>query len=359
MSGCRRLTLVAASLAVAGGFALALTASTHTPPFLEPDGRVTPGSLAEERRVELGGWPQYVLLRGRDARAPFLLVLHGGPGSSEMPFFRLFDAALEEHFLVVHWDQRGTGKSFGAELDPATLTLERMTRDLDELVEYLRRELGDRPLLLLGHSWGSLLGIEYASRHPQKLAAWVGVGQISDMVESERRGLAWALAEARSRGDADAVEALEAIGPPPYSWQTMLRQRPYVDRYGGAFVEPRSIPELVLVALQAPEVAWPDAVAFVRGQLLSLDALWPEIARYDAATAVPRLELPAYFFLGRHDRQVSAELAAEYVDALEAPRKEIVWFERSAHSPPFEEPEKFVAETLRVAREVGALASDR
>jgi len=218
---------------IASAVVIALTARTHTPPFRHPDGRLVEGSIAEERRVTLGGWDQYVLIRGRDRTAPILLYLHGGPGTSEMPVLRVYNAALEEDFVFVNWDQRGTGKSYSANLDPATLTLDRMTRDLDELVDLLRAEFGQDRIMLVCHSWGTQLGLEYVARHPEKVAAYVGVGQISDATQSDALGYAWALAEATARDDDEAVGTLEGIGPPPYSITNVKRQRRYVWRYGG------------------------------------------------------------------------------------------------------------------------------
>lgn len=126
-------------------------------------------------------------------------------------------------------------------------------------------------------------------------------------------------------------------------------------KYGGAFHQPLSMFDVIRTALRAPEASWPDAIAFVRGTAMSAGALWPSMQSLDARRAYPRIEAPVFFLLGRHDRQVSAELAAEYFERLEAPYKELVWFEDSAHAPPFEEPEKFNAEIVRIAREIGLL----
>lgn len=344
------VTVSAALVALTVGIALSMR--TDTPPFRDPTGQRIDGSIAVERRITLGGWDQYVLVRGRDRKAPVLLYLHGGPGTSEMPLLRVYDAALEEDFVVVYWDQRGTGKSYSANLDPATLTLERLTRDLDELVDLLRSEFGQDRVMLVGHSWGTQLGLAYVSRHPEKVAAYVGVGQISNATESDSLGYAWALAEARAREDHEAIRVLESIGLPPYSIPNVERQRKYVARYGGAFREPRSLLDLVFTSLKAPEVSWPDVIAFVRGTSVSMKALWPTAQAFDANTSYPRLDVPVFFLLGRHDRQVSSALAAEYFERLHAPHKELIWFERSAHSPPFEEPDRFTAEIRRIGREV-------
>lgn len=350
----RKLVFISAAI-LAVAVVLALAARTSTPPFRHPDGRLEAGAIAEQRRVVLGGWDQYVLIRGRDRTAPILLFVHGGPGSSEMPLLRVYNVALENTFVVVNWDQRGAGKSYSARLDPATLTLDRLTRDLDELVDLLRAEFRHERILLVCHSWGTELGLEYVSRHAEKVAAYVGVGQVTNETRSDVLGSAWALAQATARGDQTAIRALREIGAPPYSIANVERQRKYISRYGGAFHEPRSLLNLVLTALKAPEAAWPDVIAFTRGTSLSMKALWPTVLAFDAPTAFPRLHVPVFFLLGRHDRQVSSTLAAEYFERLEAPDKELIWFENSAHAPPFEEVDRFNAEIVRIARVVRLL----
>jgi pimeloyl-ACP methyl ester carboxylesterase len=351
----RRILIFAAGSIAALLIVAALTARTHTPPFRHPDGRLVEGSIAEERRVTLGGWEQYVLIRGRDRTAPILLFVHGGPGTSEAALVRVYNAALEEDFIFVNWDQRGTGKSYSSNFDPATLTLDRMTRDLDELVDRLRAEFGKERILLVCHSWGTQLGLEYVSRYPEKVAAYVGVGQVTNETEADALGTAWALSEAKARGDDKAVRTLLEIGPPPYSIEDVVRQRKYIWKYGGTFHEPRSLIDVARTAVKAPEASWPDYIAFVRGSSLSMMALWPSVQTFDANEAYPRVAVPVFFILGRHDRQVSSVLASEYFKRLEAPHKELIWFENSAHAAPFEEPERFNAEILRIAREIGLL----
>lgn len=347
--------LTIAAIAALLGAALAFTARTRTPPFVGPDGKVIAGSIAEERRTMLGGVGQYVLVRGRDRAAPVLLVLHGGPGTTEMPMFRVFNAALEDDFVVVHWDQRGTSKSYAPDIDPTTMTRPQILADLDELTGRLLDEFGQEKLVLLGHSWGSVLGVEYAFAHPEKVAAYIGVGQVTAPVESDARGYRWAVEQATARGDEDALKDLKNIGPPPYDSQTIVRQRRYIGRYGGSFHKPRSMLKLILLALGTAEMSWRDYLPYSRGMAFSLRYLRQGLADIDFRRTHTGFKMPVFFFLGRYDREVSAELAAEYFSKIEAPAKQLTWFEESAHSPPFEEPQKFDDELRRAARSAGVL----
>jgi pimeloyl-ACP methyl ester carboxylesterase len=191
-----------------------------TPPFRGPDGGILPNSVAEISYLRLGGFDQWVMIRGENIANPILVLLHGGPGFPEMRLFRTFNAALERHYTVVYWMQRGTSTSFDRRMPASSLTIEQFITDLDELVELLRARFGKEKVVLYGHSWGSVLGILYASRFPDKVAAYVGTGQIGEWAAFESASYPFILAEAESRGHRKAICELRAIGPPPMSFGT-------------------------------------------------------------------------------------------------------------------------------------------
>ena len=187
--------------------------------------------------MTLGGAEQSVLLRGRHVGNPVLLFLHGGPGTSELGMIRAHNLpALEAHFTVAVWDQRGAGKSFAA-LEPASaMNVEQLVSDTRELSAWLCRRFGQEKIYLAGHSWGSLLGVLTVSRHPELYVAYVGFGQAVDMDEGERLSYAWTLDQARKAGDARSTAKLERIGAPPYSGDVrakVVAQRAILARYGG------------------------------------------------------------------------------------------------------------------------------
>ena len=129
-----------------------------TRPFLGPDGRVIPNSIAEIRYLRLGGLSQWVMIRGESLANPPLILLHGGPGFSEMRLFRRYNGPLERSFTVVYWDQRGAGKSFNSNIPKSSMTVEQFIADLDELVDTVRARVGKPKVAIFGHSWGSALG---------------------------------------------------------------------------------------------------------------------------------------------------------------------------------------------------------
>ena len=293
--------------------------------------------------LSIDGAQLYLLTRGRDAAAPVLLWLHGGPGGAETPLFRLYDSELERHFAVTYWDQRGAGRSFDPDADPRELTVARHLADLDAVVDRQRVSLGRDKLVLIGHSWGGALGLLYVREHPEKVAAFIGVAPLTSGLARQRAQHAFVASEARRRGDAESLEKLGQIGEPPYSAAQDLAISRLVDGYGGAFHQRPSFSWAVLRAT-AYGYAWPwEIPRFIRANDVSLEAMNDELLGLDLGRSVPRVAVPVFFFLGRYDHPVDARVSAAYLDGLEAPAKRVVWFEDSAHNVPFEEPARFCA----------------
>jgi pimeloyl-ACP methyl ester carboxylesterase len=294
-------------------------------------------------RLPINGVEQSVWIRDRSGRAPVLILLHGGPGASESALFRHYNAELEEHFLVIYWEQRATGRSFDSDIPDETMTIAQFVDDLDVLVDRLRERFAAPKVALLGHSWGSAIGLLYAERHPDKLSAFVGTGQVASMPEGEAESYAFALSQAKARGDGDALEELAEIGPPPHDVDAMLTSRKWVERFGGSFHADLSTGSLVWAALGEPEANVWDLVLFGRGNRYSLERLWPEFSSLRLMGEQTSFDVPIFFILGRYDEQVPARLAAAYFDQIQAPRKRLFWLEGSAHNAPFEEPTAFDA----------------
>jgi proline iminopeptidase len=331
-----RTTRAVATVAI-----LVVGACTSTRPFVDAKGRVVPGSIAAMETVRLGGADQSVWFRGRSTSAVPLVLLHGGPGASESALFRHYDAALENHFVVVYWEQRGAGRSFHANVPRSSMTIARMLDDLDELVDTVRARFGAERVVVLGHSWGTILGTMYANAHPEKVLAYVGVAQIANFPEGERRSLEWAIDQATTRGDAKALRELRAMLPAPRTVDDELTLGRWVERFGGTLRGGLSTRSLIWAALRTDEAGVADLVRFGRGNRFSLTALRPEYSRVDL-TRFRTFKVPIVFMLGRHDWHVPSVLAARYFEQIDAPVKHLVWFERSAHNPPFEEPAEFV-----------------
>jgi pimeloyl-ACP methyl ester carboxylesterase len=228
------------------------------------------------------------------------------------------------------------------------MTIDQFVADLDALIDAVRQRFGKEKVVLLGHSWGSALGTLYAARHPEKVAAYAGVGQIGNLQASEQASYAFVLEEARRRGNRKALAALTALGPPPYSDKQLMVQRRWLSRFTGVF---GSLPlfKAIRILIAAPGFSPFNLPAIFGGMMFSLKTMWSELAALNLEVAVPELKMPVWFFLGRHDHQVDAGVGAAYFEKLVAPAKKLVWFEHSGHFAPFEEPAAFNAAMLEVA----------
>ena len=321
--------------------------------FRGPGGDVLPRSIAEAGYVRLGGIDQWVMTRGADSTNPLLMMLHGGPGFTDTPFFRTFNAALEKHFTVVYWDQRGAGKSFDGNIPESSMTVERFIADLDELIDRTCERLHTEKTVIFGHSWGTALGILYAARFPERVAAYVGSGQIGDWQRGEALSYEFALAEAERLRDHKTLEKLRGIGPPPYPASSLWTQRFALNRLEGA-LRPRALSKAALTFLRAPEFSIFDVPKLMRGFRFSIDAMWDEVSKINLIESVPMLEMPVFFFIGRRDHWVPAQASKEYFDVLLAPSKSFVWFDESGHEPFVDEPAKFNASMVDLVRPIVA-----
>jgi len=315
-----------------------------------------PGSIAEIHALHLGGVEQWVMIRGENLANPPLILLHGGPGFSDTGFFRTFNAPLEKIFSVVYWDQRGAGKSVDRELARSSMTVEQFVADLDELVEWVRKRVGANKVVILGHSWGSALGALYAARFPDKVGAYVGCAQVGDWAAAEQASYSLALVEAKRRNDRKAVEQLLAMGPPPHTPKDVFAERTLAVRLAGQ-MGAKSMWNMLRAFLCVRESSVLDLPKTIRGFRSTIEAMWAEVSRLNLLEAVPELQMPVFFFLGRRDPWIPPQVSVAYFDVLTAPSKKLVWFEESGHEPFVDEPAKFNAAMADLVRPlVGAEA---
>jgi pimeloyl-ACP methyl ester carboxylesterase len=326
---------------------------------------VTPQGIEQMRAVRIGGIAQWISVRGTDRRNPVLLFLHGGPGYVAMPTSWYFQRGWEEYFTVVQWDQRGAGKTYAAN-DPAqvapTMTRARMLADAEEMVAFLRKEFGKDRIFVLGHSWGSSLGIQLAQRHPDWLHAYIGIGQITDAMESERRGWQYTMDAAKKEGNQDAIRELASIAPyaapgRPLVLKDLYLQRKWLARYGGAVHGRTGSDAESAAAKLAPEYTDADLKTMWEGTEFSSSRMLTDVLTQDFSVYT-KFDCPIIVFNGRHDYNVSASATAEWFAKVKAPAKQLVWFEDSAHEIFNEEPGKTLVSLVRYARPFAEQAGD-
>ncbi|RIA44616.1 pimeloyl-ACP methyl ester carboxylesterase [Hephaestia caeni] len=305
---------------------------------------VTPDGIQETFTATLGGAPQVINVRGADRDNPLLLFIHGGPGSVEMPIAWSFQRPWEDYFAVVQWDQRGAGRSYRL-IDPEklapTLSVDRYRDDAIALIELLRRKYGKRKVVLVGHSWGSAIGLAVAAKRPDLISAYVGIGQLIDVRENERLGFAWTLARAKADDNQEAVAELEGIrpypGPGALDVKKLQIERKWSIRYGALAAYREDAAFYFNAAALSPEYAPADIEAIDDGSELAFRALFPQLVDL-SFLGLTRVDVPVFLFLGRHDHTCDSALAARWLGKLDSPEKKIVWFEHSAHLPMLEQP---------------------
>jgi proline iminopeptidase len=326
---------------------------------------VAPNGVERLEKVRIGGIDQWVSIRGADRRNPVLLYIHGGPGYVSIPMSWWFSHGLEEYFTVIQWDQRATGKTYLLS-DPAkvapTLTPERMIGDTEEIAAWARKEFGQDKIFVLGHSWGSFLGLQLAKRHPEWLYAYIGVCQLIDGPESERRGWRFAMDAARREANAEAIRELESIAPYGASGQPIPIKDIYVERkwvgyYGGVMAYRRDNSADGDLARLSPDYSDQEIGHIWDGNKFATPYLLPEVVALDL-TKTNKISIPLILFLGRHDWNVNSEVAAAWFATVKAPDKHLVWFEHSGHIPMTEEPGKFLLSLVQYARPIADQARD-
>lgn len=313
---------------------------------------VTPNGVQENFEATLGGARQVVNVRGSDKDNPILVFVHGGPGAVEMPFAWAFQRSWEDVFTVVQYDQRGAGRSYPLN-NPATLaptmTVERYRDDAIELIELLQKRYGKRKIVLMGHSWGSVVGLSVAVKRSDLLYAYVGVGQGIDFREGEKAGMAWTRAKAVAAGNTEAVAAIDALAPYPQGDFTIAKAdgwRKYAIPYGSLMYNKPDLNLYFQTPRLSPEYSEADRKAWGKGSEFSVTTLWPRLADV-SFTKVKTMDVPIVFLLGRHDYTVPSPVAAQWFGQVKAPSKKLIWLENSAHMPMVEEPGHFFAALLR------------
>lgn len=316
-------------LPVAGALAALLMAVYTFKSFTMPI--FSRASIADLFELEVNGDGQYLLVRGVDREQPVILFVHGGPGMPAMFLAHDFQRDLEQEFVVVHWDQRASGKSFKGTAGEARLSTGLLLGDMDVVVDYLRDSLGANRLWIVGHSHGSYLGALYARRHPEKVCVFVGIGQVVDEGGSGRTR---AIQEAFLRGRLKYLD----VDPETIIDDSNLEELLFLsgsELYGGTSFAP-----LLISGLMAPEYSLFDALNIAKGSSYSSRSMVYDMPR-DLAASEWQFDVPVALIMGRHDMVTPTQLAREYFDRIQAPGKTWYVFDEASHFPHFEQPRKF------------------
>lgn len=306
-------------------------------------------SISELIKIDLNGRKQWISLRGRDKSAPVLLFLAGGPGGTQMAAVRNELTKLENYFVVVNWDQPGSGKSYYAE-KIQNITTDTYIKDGYALTEYLKKRFLKDKIYLIGESWGSALGIFLVDFFPESYHALIGTGQMIDFAETERMDYARAMEIAKDKGDTSLIRRLTANGEPPYYGKNVTLKSAvylnYLTSYMARNPDIHNPGYNTFRDISSSEYGLLDKINFFRGVINTYNHVYQQLYDIDMRIGYTKIDVPVYFFLGRYDVNAPTVLVEEYERILEAPDKRIVWFEHSGHSPWINERDKFIEEVI-------------
>jgi pimeloyl-ACP methyl ester carboxylesterase len=308
----------------------------------------------ESTYVNIGGIDQWVTIRGQDRNNPVLLILHGGPGDVTNPWGYAYFYEWEKYFTVVQWDQRGAGRTLekSGESIAQTMTIDRMVQDGIDVSEYLRKHLNQEKIVVVGHSWGSVLGLLMAKARPDLFYAFVGTGQVpSSSKEANFVAYGLALQWAQSAKNVEALADLKRIGPPPYEngtggWGLLYKWRNACEGPGRDLF----LASTLYYALAQPGYTLRDFNYSQDSQLVSEKALFDQQTNLDPTRLEGHFDVPLFVIQGEHDCTTPAKLAKKYLDSISAPRKDFVVIPGEGHFAAFIKSEEFLKDLIARVR---------
>ena len=311
--------------------AVALFFPTWTPRIAGKNG------ISELRKVDINGEKIQVMIRGCDRNNPILLFVHGGPCWSEIPYVVKYQKEWEEKFTVVHYDQRGSGKSYQFFKDYSDVLADTHMEDLVALTEYVTEYLGQEQVILAGHSYGTYIATNAAAQRPDLYQAYIGIGQVSDKTESELLSLNKCIEAAEAAGKTSDAEYLKSLEASIQNGE-MITPRQYVRKYGFAARKIDDNLDYLQGFLLRPEYNLSDVLRLYTAAILYQDGLLQYSTDNPIEELVTEMEVPIYFVMGKYDGMTSPESAEGYLNCITSQQeKEFVLFEESAHFPQFEE----------------------
>ncbi|MHA2347336.1 MAG: alpha/beta fold hydrolase, partial [Candidatus Hodarchaeales archaeon] len=312
----------------------------------------TSNGISSLEKITLGDLEQWIFIRGTDQTNPILLFLHGGPGMPllGMSSSRRNDKELIKRFTVVHWDQRGAGKSFNRNIPVYSMTYDRLVEDCNELIDYLRHRFSTPKVFIVAHSGGTVIGMKTVSKYPEKVYAYIGVSQSIDGYEEQKVAYDFIVEEAEKSGDLSRYNAIKAIGPPPYdSPKKYLKQAGHIGRYGG-FLADSTLKQyfkmgvLMIDFIASPEYSVSEGFRTLRnkGFDFTMNAIWEEYKNINLTKEIQSIKVPIYFFEGKYDMTTPTVLVEKFYETLNADKgKHLIIFENSGHLPMIEEKERY------------------
>lgn len=310
--------------------------------------------IQENIYITIGGIEQYVQIRGENRNNPIILWLHGGPGFPLTYLTYYYQTALEKDYTVVCWEQRGCGRTFYRNEENGNLTIEQLLADTDNVIDYLRERFGQEKIIIIGQSWGTVLGMDYINIHPEKIAAYIGVGQVTDFSQGKIYAADNAVQMAVANGNNEDVEFLERC-------IEKLSKTESVEKLDVKSLEEMIITstkylkcngemsgiEQIFAAITSPEMLWNDVKWFLfASNTQNIVASQNNLVNYmyfqfDVMDLSKKYDIPICFIQGNNDWITPTDMVTDYYSCISAKKKEMFTIDNAGHTPFLDNSEKF------------------
>ena len=322
------------------------------------DSIVNSKGIQENYEANIGGITQWIYVRGQDTANPIILFIHGGPASPMSPLMWMFQRPLEEYFTVVNYDQRAAGKTFDSNDTSglgATIHIDQFVNDAIKLADFIKKKYHKRKVILIGHSWGTVIGMDAALKRPDLFFAYVGIGQVINTRDNERLSYNYAVTQATKFKNEEALKELKSIAPypgnKPITRERIIIARKWAQYYGGLSAFRHDSKYYFNAPLLSPEYTRKDVDAINEGNVFTLGRILPEFLNVNF-DRIKQFPIPVFMFMGRHDYTTPSAPTALWLSHVKAPLKKGVWFENSAHLIPLEEPGKMLISLVNYVRPI-------
>lgn len=305
--------------------------------------------ICKEEYVKINGIDQYLYHKGASYDNPVILYLHGGPGTAESIILDSFQKKWEEIFTIIHWDQRGAGKTLMKNPDKYP-TIDLMLQDLFEIVQYLKEKYSKKKVIIFGHSWGTILGSIFIKRHPEDVEYYIGCGQVVSIDEGEEALYNKVKELAIQAYDKKTLKILDDL-------KNFLQDKSY-NEFLGKFIKLNKIAvkyklidnNILLMlrsAIKSPIFRISDVFSLMKANKANKKTL-EFVFNFDLRSEITKYEVPVYYVLGENDWQVPTIIAKKYFQAIDAPYKKIVLVPNAMHNAMIEQPELFFNELCAI-----------
>lgn len=317
-------------------------------PLLDENKNIIKGSISEKVYANINGANMGMIIKSKNVSNPVLLFLHGGPGMPEYEFTEKYPTGFEDNFTVVWWDQRGSGLSYNSNTIKEKMTTEQFVLDTIEVSKYLCERFGKDKIYLMAHSWGSYVGIQAAEKAPELFYAYIGIGQITNQLESEKAAYDYMINYYKDAGNEKVVNELQGLSFKnmdhiPKEYDKIRDDVMHKAGIGTMHKMNSVISGIFMTVMENPEYTLGEKINIWRGKGVSNSTnLHEELYNSDLRNKVTKLKIPVYFFSGIYDYTVNHTMAEDYLKKIDAPIKGFYLFKESAHSPIFEEPKKMM-----------------